>query len=91
MNDVDTSKRLFAFWRLVSVSNTLYNMGTFTELSILVSKYKPAKCKTITTTSKSLLMMVLVMELFVAWANIPKVIKAVEKAHLWPSPSITAP
>lgn len=47
------------------------HMGVFTELSILYSKYRPGK----------------LMEhrkLFVAHINIPKVIKATERAHLWP-------
>ncbi|KAF8199169.1 hypothetical protein BJ912DRAFT_951141 [Pholiota molesta] len=47
------------------------HMGIFTELSILLSKYKPAK-------------LMEHLKLFVARINIPKVIKAVEKAHLWP-------
>ncbi|KJA25685.1 hypothetical protein HYPSUDRAFT_37118 [Hypholoma sublateritium FD-334 SS-4] len=47
------------------------HMGIFTELSILLSKYKPAKLMDH-------------LKLFVARINIPKVIKATEKAHLWP-------
>ncbi|KAE9393463.1 clathrin heavy chain [Gymnopus androsaceus JB14] len=47
------------------------HMGIFTELSILLSKYKPAK-------------LMEHLRLFVARINIPKVIRAVEKAHLWP-------
>jgi clathrin heavy chain len=47
------------------------HMGIFTELSILLSKYKPAK-------------LMEHLKLFVSRINIPKVIKAVEKAHLWP-------
>ncbi|KAF8159760.1 hypothetical protein B0H34DRAFT_858496 [Crassisporium funariophilum] len=47
------------------------HMGIFTELSILLSKYKPAK-------------LMEHLKLFSARINIPKVIKATEKAHLWP-------
>ncbi|KAF8661339.1 hypothetical protein AX16_001434 [Volvariella volvacea WC 439] len=47
------------------------HMGIFTELAILLSKYKPAK-------------LMEHLKLFVARINIPKVIKATEKAHLWP-------
>ncbi|KAH7873015.1 uncharacterized protein C8R40DRAFT_1161946 [Lentinula edodes] len=47
------------------------HMGIFTELAILLSKYKPAK-------------LMEHLRLFVARINIPKVIRAVEKAHLWP-------
>jgi len=47
------------------------HMGIFTELSILLSKYKPAK-------------LMEHLKLFVSRINIPKVIKAVERAHLWP-------
>ncbi|KAF4569964.1 hypothetical protein EYR36_009770 [Pleurotus pulmonarius] len=47
------------------------HMGIFTELSILLSKYKPAK-------------LMEHLKLFVSRINIPKVIKATEKAHLWP-------
>ncbi|KAJ3769204.1 armadillo-type protein, partial [Lentinula raphanica] len=47
------------------------HMGIFTELAILLSKYKPAK-------------LMEHLKLFVARINIPKVIRAVEKAHLWP-------
>ncbi|KAF5383731.1 hypothetical protein D9615_003688 [Tricholomella constricta] len=47
------------------------HMGIFTELSILLSKYRPAK-------------LMEHLKLFVARINIPKVIKATEKAHLWP-------
>ncbi|KAK7017915.1 Clathrin heavy chain [Paramarasmius palmivorus] len=46
-------------------------MGIFTELAILLSKYKPQK-------------LMEHLKLFVARINIPKVIKATEKAHLWP-------
>jgi len=65
------------------------HMGIFTELSILLSKYKPAKresqnqyayCMKLNPSPS-------VMEhlkLFVARINIPKVIRASEKAHLWP-------
>jgi clathrin heavy chain len=62
------------------------HMGIFTELSILLSKYKPAKCKVFFARRFQLLTTVAVMEhlkLFVSCINIPKVIKAVEKAHLW--------
>ncbi|KAI0065620.1 clathrin heavy chain [Artomyces pyxidatus] len=47
------------------------HMGIFTELSILYSKYRPEK-------------MMEHLRLFVSRINIPKVIKAAEKAHLWP-------
>ncbi|KAF9078161.1 hypothetical protein BDP27DRAFT_1253219 [Rhodocollybia butyracea] len=47
------------------------HMGIFTELAILLSKYKPTK-------------LMEHLRLFVARINIPKVIRAVEKAHLWP-------
>ncbi|KAH6916189.1 clathrin heavy chain 1 [Coprinopsis sp. MPI-PUGE-AT-0042] len=47
------------------------HMGIFTELAILLSKYKPAK-------------LMEHLKLFVARINIPKVIRATEKAHLWP-------
>ncbi|KAJ3982556.1 hypothetical protein F5890DRAFT_1529120 [Lentinula detonsa] len=47
------------------------HMGIFTELAILLSKYKPAK-------------LMEHLKLFVARINIPKVIRAVEKVHLWP-------
>ncbi|TFK74892.1 clathrin heavy chain [Pluteus cervinus] len=47
------------------------HMGIFTELAILLSKYKPAK-------------LMEHLKLFVARINIPKVIKATERAHLWP-------
>ncbi|KAF5355246.1 hypothetical protein D9758_006001 [Tetrapyrgos nigripes] len=47
------------------------HMGIFTELSILLSKYKPAK-------------LMEHLKLFVARINVPKVIRATEKAHLWP-------
>ena len=64
------------------------HMGIFTELSILLGKYKPAKCKLkLSLLSSSVLILCTVMEhlkLFVARINIPKVIKATEKAHLWP-------
>ncbi|KAI0321019.1 clathrin heavy chain 1 [Amylostereum chailletii] len=47
------------------------HMGIFTELSALYSKYKPEK-------------LMEHLKLFVSRINIPKVIKAAEKAHLWP-------
>jgi clathrin heavy chain len=47
------------------------HMGIFTELAILLSKYQPAK-------------LMEHLKLFVSRINIPKVIKAVERAHLWP-------
>ncbi|TFK26167.1 clathrin heavy chain 1 [Coprinopsis marcescibilis] len=47
------------------------HMGIFTELAILLSKYKPAK-------------LMEHLKLFVARINIPKVIRATEKSHLWP-------
>ncbi|THH15617.1 hypothetical protein EW146_g4889 [Bondarzewia mesenterica] len=47
------------------------HMGIFTDLSILYSKYKPEK-------------LMEHLKLFVSRINIPKVIKAAEKAHLWP-------
>ncbi|KAG6890292.1 hypothetical protein C0995_009498 [Termitomyces sp. Mi166 len=47
------------------------HMGIFTELSILLSKYRPAK-------------LMEHLKLFVSRINIPKVIKATERAHLWP-------
>ncbi|KAJ3481158.1 hypothetical protein NLI96_g7849 [Meripilus lineatus] len=47
------------------------HMGIFTELSILYSKYKPEK-------------LMEHLKLFVSRINIPKVIKASERAHLWP-------
>ncbi|KAG2056844.1 clathrin heavy chain 1 [Suillus hirtellus] len=47
------------------------HMGIFTELSILYSKYRPSK-------------LMEHLKLFVSRINIPKVIKATEKAHLWP-------
>ncbi|KAK2465631.1 hypothetical protein APHAL10511_002175 [Amanita phalloides] len=47
------------------------HMGIFTEMSILLSKYKPSK-------------LMEHLKLFVSRINIPKVIKAVERAHLWP-------
>ena len=63
-------------------------MGIFTELSILLSKYKPARCEsTLNTARPSVLITCAVMKhlkLFVARINIPKVIKATERAHLWP-------
>ena len=46
-------------------------MGIFTELATLYSKYKPEK-------------LMEHLKLFVSRINIPKVIKAAEKAHLWP-------
>ena len=63
-------------------------MGIFTELSILYSKYKPEKrtCTSFQSTGNETHIR-LVMEhlkLFVSRINIPKVIKATEKAHLWP-------
>lgn len=64
------------------------HMGIFTELSVLLSKYKPAKRQlTFNSMFPSVLITYTVMEhlkLFVARINIPKVIKATEKAHLWP-------
>jgi clathrin heavy chain len=65
------------------------HMGIFTELSILLSKYKPVKCESTFKhlTRPSVLIACVVMEhlkLFIARINIPKVIKATEKAHLWP-------
>ncbi|OCH91028.1 clathrin heavy chain [Obba rivulosa] len=47
------------------------HMGIFTELAILYGKYKPEK-------------LMEHLKLFVTRINIPKVIKATEKAHLWP-------
>lgn len=47
------------------------HMGIFTELAVLYSKYKPEK-------------MMEHLKLFVSRINIPKVIKATERAHLWP-------
>ncbi|KAL4063210.1 armadillo-type protein [Scleroderma citrinum] len=47
------------------------HMGIFTELSTLYSKYRPGK-------------LMEHLKLFVSRINIPKVIKATEKAHLWP-------
>lgn len=47
------------------------HMGIFTELSILYSKYRPEK-------------LMEHLKLFVSRINIPKVIRAAEKAHLWP-------
>ncbi|KAG8220859.1 hypothetical protein J3R82DRAFT_2354 [Butyriboletus roseoflavus] len=47
------------------------HMGIFTELSILYSKYRPGK-------------LMEHLKLFVSRINIPKVIRATEKAHLWP-------
>ncbi|KAG9018769.1 hypothetical protein FRB90_009773 [Tulasnella sp. 427] len=46
------------------------HMGIFTELSILYSKYRPEK-------------LMEHLKLFVSRVNIPKVIRATEKAHLW--------
>ena len=46
-------------------------MGIFTELAILYSKYKPEK-------------LMEHLKLFVSRINIPKVIRAAEKAHLCP-------
>lgn len=63
-------------------------MGIFTELSIMYSKYRPSKCESFSFWLwDALLIHGIVMEhlrLFVARINIPKVIKATEKAHLWP-------
>ncbi|RPD64311.1 clathrin heavy chain 1 [Lentinus tigrinus ALCF2SS1-7] len=47
------------------------HMGIFTELAILYSKYRPEK-------------LMEHLKLFVSRINIPKVIKAAERAHLWP-------
>ncbi|EIW79173.1 clathrin heavy chain 1 [Coniophora puteana RWD-64-598 SS2] len=47
------------------------HMGIFTELAVLYSKYRPEK-------------LMEHLKLFVARINIPKVIKATERAHLWP-------
>ncbi|KAH9888911.1 clathrin heavy chain [Cubamyces lactineus] len=47
------------------------HMGIFTELAILYSKYRPEK-------------LMEHLKLFVGRINIPKVIKAAERAHLWP-------
>ncbi|KAL1731173.1 hypothetical protein EV714DRAFT_249463 [Schizophyllum commune] len=47
------------------------HMGIFTELAILLSKYRPAK-------------LMEHLKLFVARINIPKVIRAAEEGHLWP-------
>ncbi|KZO92891.1 clathrin heavy chain [Calocera viscosa TUFC12733] len=47
------------------------HMGIFTELAILYSKYRPEK-------------LMEHLKLFVSRINIPKVIRAAEKAHLWP-------
>ncbi|KAI5123544.1 hypothetical protein M0805_006703 [Coniferiporia weirii] len=47
------------------------HMGIFTELAILYSRYRPEK-------------LMEHLKLFVSRINIPKVIKATEKAHLWP-------
>ncbi|KAI0080182.1 clathrin heavy chain 1 [Panus rudis PR-1116 ss-1] len=47
------------------------HMGIFTELSILYSKYRPEK-------------LMEHLKFFVSRINIPKVIKAAERAHLWP-------
>ncbi|KAL7673889.1 hypothetical protein ACOME3_000169 [Neoechinorhynchus agilis] len=46
------------------------HMGMFTELAILYTKYRPEKLKEH-------------LELFWSRLNIPKVLKACEKAHLW--------
>ena len=46
------------------------HMGTFTELAILYSKYKPEKMREH-------------LELFWSRVNIPKVLRAAEQAHLW--------
>ncbi|KAF7309605.1 Clathrin heavy chain [Mycena indigotica] len=47
------------------------HMGIFTEMAILLSKYQPAK-------------LMEHLKVYVSRINIPKVLKAVEKAHLWP-------
>lgn len=47
------------------------HMGIFTELSVLYSKYRPEK-------------LMEHLKLFVSRINIPKVIKAAERGHLWP-------
>ncbi|KAI0091788.1 clathrin heavy chain [Irpex rosettiformis] len=47
------------------------HMGIFTELAVLYSKYRPEK-------------LLEHLKLFVSRINIPKVIKAAERAHLWP-------
>ncbi|KAF8327169.1 clathrin heavy chain 1 [Cantharellus anzutake] len=47
------------------------HMGIFTELAILYSKYRPEK-------------LMEHLKLFASRINIPKAIKAAEKAHLWP-------
>ncbi|KAJ3555518.1 hypothetical protein NM688_g2533 [Phlebia brevispora] len=47
------------------------HMGIFTELATLYSKYRPEK-------------LMEHLKLFVSRINIPKVIKAAERAHLWP-------
>lgn len=64
------------------------HMGIFTELSILLSKYKPAKRRFILITRRlpafDTCTVMEHLKLFVSRINIPKVIKAVEKAHLWP-------
>lgn len=65
-------------------------MGIFTELSILYSKYRPEKRESKNTRLESVMQAehsFSVMEhlkLFVSRINIPKVIRAAEKAHLWP-------
>jgi hypothetical protein len=48
----------------------LLQMGIFTELAILYSKYKPEK-------------LMEHLKLFVSRINIPKVIRSAEAAHLW--------
>ncbi|KAJ7061039.1 armadillo-type protein [Mycena amicta] len=47
------------------------HMGIFTEMAILLSKYQPAK-------------LMEHLKVYVSRINIPKVLKAAEKAHLWP-------
>ncbi|CAK9299457.1 unnamed protein product [Gordionus sp. m RMFG-2023] len=46
------------------------HMGMFTELAILYSKYKPKKMREF-------------LELFWSRVNIPKVLRAADRAHLW--------
>ena len=63
-------------------------MGIFTELSILYSKYKPEKrtcTRFLSTGNETHIRLVMEhLKLFVSRINLPKVIKATEKAHLWP-------
>ncbi|KAJ7453943.1 hypothetical protein B0H11DRAFT_264777 [Mycena galericulata] len=47
------------------------HMGIFTEMAILLSKYQPAR-------------LMEHLKVYVSRINIPKVLKAAEKAHLWP-------